>query len=95
MASVVYLTSRAPAKLTDDLMLAGHKAWECLSVSEAHYICEREWIDAIVIGPDVEDCDVVEAQLRHVTLRMKPGATAKQLIWELSQLFPGKTALVQ
>jgi hypothetical protein len=33
MASVVYLTSRAPSKLTDDLILAGHRAWECLSVS--------------------------------------------------------------
>ena len=25
-----------------------------MAVSEAVYICEREWIDAVVIAPDVE-----------------------------------------
>jgi hypothetical protein len=87
MASVVFLTNRAPAKLIGDLMMAGHRAWECLSVSEALYICEREWIDAVVIAPDVEDRDLVAMQLRHITIQLKPEATAKDLIWELSNLF--------
>ncbi len=95
MASVVYLTSRAPSKLTDDLMLAGHRAWECLSVSEVLYICEREWVDAVVIAPDVEDADVVEVHLRHFTIRLEPNATAKDLIWELSRLFPQRPDVVQ
>ena len=95
MASVVYLTTRAPAKLTDDLMLAGHKAWGCRSVSEVLYICEREWVDAVVIAPEVEDADAVEAHLCHFTIRLQPEATAKDLIWELCQLFPGGTATVQ
>lgn len=95
MASVVYLTSRAPAKLIGDLMLAGHRAWECLSVSEALYICEREWIDAIVIAPDIEDPDFAEAQLHHFTIQLKPDATSKDVIWQLSQLFPGKATTIQ
>jgi hypothetical protein len=95
MASVVYLTSRAPSKLTVDLILAGHRAWECLSVSEALYICEQQWVDAVVIAPDVEDADVVEVHLRHFTIRLEPDATAKDLIWELSRLFPDHTATVQ
>jgi hypothetical protein len=70
MASIVYLTSRAPAKLTDDLIPAGHRAWECLSVSEVLYICEYQWIDVVVIAPDVEDPDVVETHLRHFTIRL-------------------------
>lgn len=94
MAAVVYLTSRAPSKLTDDLMLAGHRAWECRSVSEVLYICEREWIDAVVIAPEVEDRDVVAAQLRQITIQLEPHATATDLIWELSKLFPSGTATV-
>jgi hypothetical protein len=95
MASVVYLTSRAPAKLTGELMLAGHRTWECLSVSEALYICEREWIDAVVIAPDVEDRDFIAMQLRHMTIQLKPEATANDLIWELSNLFPARTTSIQ
>jgi hypothetical protein len=95
MASVVFLTNRAPAPLIGDLMMAGHRAWECLSVSEALYICEREWVDAVVIAAEVEDPDVVQAQLRHITIRLEPTATTKDLIWELSQLFPDSTATVQ
>jgi hypothetical protein len=95
MASVVYLTNSAPAKLTDDLIRAGHRAWECLSVSEALYICEQQWIDAVVIAAEVEDADVVETHLRHFTIRMKPQATAKELIWELSNLFPTKPVRIQ
>lgn len=41
MASVVCLTNRAPAKLIGDLMVAGHRAWGCVSVSEVLYFCER------------------------------------------------------
>ena len=95
MASVVYLTSRAPAKLIGDLMMAGHRAWECLSVSEVLYVCEHEWVDVVVIAPDIEDPDFAEAQLHHFTIQLKTEATAKELIWELSQLFPDKTATVQ
>jgi hypothetical protein len=95
MASVVYLTNRVPAKLIGDLMMAGHRAWECLSVSEVLYICEHEWIDAVVIAPDVEDPEVVQAQLRHVTIRLKPEASARELIWELSNLFPAGPARLQ
>jgi hypothetical protein len=95
MAAVVLLTTRAPSKLTDDLALAGHRAWECLSVSEALYLCENENVDVIVIAPDIEDPDLAEAQLHYVTIRMKPEATAMELIWELSKLFDSGSVSVQ
>ena len=95
MAAVVLLTNRAPSKLADDLMLAGHRAWECLSVSEALYICEREWVDAVVIAPEVEDRDFIAMQLRHTTIQLKPEATAKDLIWELSNLFHKTSGTIQ
>ena len=33
-------------------------------------------MDVVVIGPDVEDADVVELQMRRITLRLKPGVGA-------------------
>lgn len=33
MASVVFLTSRAPSKMAQDLMLAGHRVFETVAVS--------------------------------------------------------------
>jgi len=86
--SLVYLTNRAPSQIATELTLAGHTVWEALAVSEVLYLCEHENVDVVVIGPDVEDADVIEAQMRQITLRLKPGATAKDVMWELAQLFP-------
>jgi hypothetical protein len=93
MAAVVYLTTRAPSKLAQDLLLAGHKVFEAVAVSEALYVCECQSVDVIVIAPEVEDPDVVKAQMRHITIQLKPEATAQELIWELSKLFPQTTTI--
>jgi hypothetical protein len=49
----------------------------------------------VVIGANVEEPDFIEAQLRYITFRMKPEASAKDLIWELSKLFPQQTTTIQ
>lgn len=95
MASLVYLAMRSNPKLIDELTLAGHRVREALAVAEVLYLCENEPVDAIVIGADTEDPDVVVAQMRRITLRLKPGATTKDVIWELSLLFPKDESLVQ
>jgi hypothetical protein len=41
-----------------------------------------------VIAPDIEDADVVEVQMRRMTMTLKPGAAAKDFVWQLTQLFP-------
>ncbi len=93
MASLVYLTSRSSSKLADELTRAGHRVLEAVTFSEALHHCERQRVDAILIGPDIEDPDLVEAQLHHITIRMM--GSAKDLIWELSRLFPNKATSVQ
>lgn len=93
MKSVVLLTTRSPSKLEDDLILARYRVFAALAVSEVLHLCETQNIDVIVIGADVEEPDVVEAQMRHITLRLKPEATAKDVVWELSQLFPQPGAI--
>jgi hypothetical protein len=66
-----------------------------MEVSEVLHLCETENADVIVIGADVDDPDVVEAQMRRITLRLKPDATAKDVIWELSQLLPRRAGVAQ
>jgi phosphonate transport system substrate-binding protein len=92
---IVYLANRSNPTVIGELALAGHCVLEAQAVSEALYLCETENVDVIVIGADVEDPDVIEAQMRRITIKLKPEATVKELIWELSQLFPDKTATIQ
>jgi hypothetical protein len=74
--------------MASDLTLAGYTVWEALAVSEVLYLCEQKNVDVVVIAPDVEDADAVEVQMRRMTLTLKPGAAAKDVMWQLAQLFP-------
>jgi len=38
---------------------------------------------------------VIEAQLRHITLKLKREAKIRDIVWELSRLFPKGAAMVQ
>ena len=95
MRSVVYLTSRAPSKIAADLETAGYTVFEALDVSEVLHLCEHHKIDAVVIGADIDEPDVIEVQLREITIKLKAEATVKDLVWELSNLFPDKTVRIQ
>jgi hypothetical protein len=95
MTSLVLLTNRAPSKMADELTLAGYHVFEALAVSEVLYLCEQHDIDAVVIAADVEDLQIVEAQMRRITIKLKPETTVRELIWELSQLFPKGESMVQ
>lgn len=75
-----YLTTPSNPKLAGDLAQAGHCIFEVQSVSEALYFCETVNMDGIVIVAEIEDPDVVEAHLRRLTIKLRSGATAKELI---------------
>ncbi len=95
MYSIVHLTSMAPSKLGADLEAAGYQVFEAIEISEVMYLCEHEQIDVVVIGADFEDQDMIEIQLRRLTIKLKPGSTAKDALWELSNLFPSPRLRVQ
>ena|ERR1700757_3742990 len=67
MASVVYLTNRAPARLIGDLMMLGTEPGNASASQRCSTFASRQLIDAVVIAADVEDAEVVEAQMRHIT----------------------------
>ena len=95
MISVALLSTRAPSRMATDLEQAGYRVFEALDVSEVLHLCEHHNIDAVVIGADIDEPDVIEVQLRRITIKLKADATVKDLVWELSNLFPDKTVPIQ
>lgn len=93
--SLVYLTTRSPSKLGDQLTLAGYRVFEALAISEVLYLQARENIDAVIIGSDVAEAEEKARQLRGTILRLNPEATAANVQWELSLLFPSGNGSVQ
>jgi len=76
-------------------MVAGYRVFAALEVAEVLHLCETEDVDVVLITAAVEEADIIEAQMRRMTIKLKPEATVKELVWMLSQLFPDKTAAVQ
>lgn len=69
--------------------MAGYTVYDAPAVKEVLYLCEHHKIDAVVIAADVEDPEIVEAQMRHTTMKLKSSATVKDVIWELEDLLGG------
>jgi hypothetical protein len=92
---VVYLSNESPSRIASDLTCAGCNVWEATSVSEVLYLCEHDQVDAVVIGPDVEDQEFIERQLRQTTLKLTDKTRAADVIWELSNLFGSQSSRVQ
>lgn len=49
-------------------------------------------------GRDLPRCgrpDMIEAQRRRATIKLKPETAVKEWVWQLSQLFRDKTPTVQ
>jgi hypothetical protein len=58
------------------------------------YLCEHESI-VLLIGPDIEDPDAVELKLECLTIKLKAESSPKDVLWELSSLFPSEGHRVQ
>lgn len=94
MVSLILLSTQAPSPLAGDLNRAGYRVFEALAVSEVLHLCEHQEIDAIVIAADVVAPEVIEAQRRRTTIRLKAETTFKDLVWELSLLFPPASSVI-
>jgi hypothetical protein len=87
MVTLAYLTTRAPSTLADDLMRAGYKVFEAISVSEVLYLIEHEGVDAVVIEHGVEDVELNSLRGTRITLQLTAKSTTGGILWELSNLF--------
>ena len=89
MAGIVYLTTSAPAPLTDQLILAGHQVLEALAISEVLNLLSTEHVDVVLVGANVVNGRDKAAQLGTISIILEPAATIKEILWELELLFPG------
>jgi hypothetical protein len=85
---IIYLSIKAPSKLSDELMQAGFCVWEALSESEVKHLCASQDIDALVIAHDVPWRKRIAAESGRICVLLEPTTTAAELVWELVQLFP-------
>lgn len=88
---IIYVATRHPSKLTDELTLAGFRLWEALAVSEIKYLCETEDVDGLVLAHDVPHRKKIASESGRVCVLLEPTTTTEELVWELVQLFPNDT----
>lgn len=92
---IIYLATRHPSTLTDELMLAGFRVWEALEESEIKHLCQTEDIDGIALAYDVPWRKEIAARSGRVCVLLEPTTTVKDLVWELTQLFPHELSAIQ
>lgn len=80
----IFLARKLPDPISDDLSRQGHSVYECLAISEVYALAEEHFDAQIVIAADMEERWAKEIQTHYPTLHLKPGATAKDVLWELN-----------
>ncbi len=84
--TIVFFTRAAPSSLADELSRQGHRVHEALAISEVLALAQEHPSAHIVISADVEPERARVIQQHYPTLQSRPGATAKNIVWELSHL---------
>jgi hypothetical protein len=76
-------------------MKAGFAVWEALAYSEVTYLCETEAVHVVVLKAEIEDARAADLKQRIMIIRLRPNATAGEVVRELWQLFPWGGSAVQ
>jgi hypothetical protein len=79
----IFLARKLPDPISDELARQGYSVYECLAISEVFALAEEHFDAQIVIAASMEEKWATEIQTHYPTLHLKPGATAKDILWEL------------
>jgi hypothetical protein len=82
--TVILFTTIAPHALTEELSRQGCRVTEALAVSEVLSLAERHPLATIIIIADVDRERAKAVQHHYPTLHLKPAATGREIVWELS-----------
>lgn len=93
MISLVLLTDQAPSDLANHLMMAGYQVYEALATSEVLHLCDQLDITAVLITSGVKSRGLDEIKKHCITFTLRPDATAKDILWELSNLLGSSSGL--
>lgn len=85
MATLAWFTRLAPSPLAASVAAhGGHLIYEAITVSEVLYLMEHYDVQVLVVDSTVEDEAAREMGRRFMSLRLQPGATAAEVLWEMS-----------
>jgi hypothetical protein len=82
--TIIWFTRSLPNAVADELKLQGHTVNECLAISEVLALAEEHWDAQVVIAADVDGERARIVAQHYPALRLKPGVTAGDVIFELS-----------
>jgi hypothetical protein len=82
--TIIFLAYKLPDPISDELSRQGHSVYECLSISEVFALSEEHLDAQIIIAAGMEKKWATVIKQRYPTMHLKPDATAKDILWELS-----------
>ncbi len=90
--TVILFTTHAPDTLTDELSQQGHTIYEALTISDVYALADQHPLATIIITDNVDPERAKAIQHHYSILYLKPGATVRDIVWEMANL---KGATVQ
>ncbi|MCU1284174.1 MAG: hypothetical protein JWO13_524 [Acidobacteriales bacterium] len=91
MITIAHLTNSSLSPMGDALVRRGFAVHEAVSISEITYLCEHYSIDVVIIAHGVETLGHIQG--KQITLHLKAQATVADVVWELTNLFPGRISM--
>jgi hypothetical protein len=82
--TIIFLAYKLPDPISDELARQGHSVYECLAISEVFALAEEHFDAQIVIAAEMEEKWATVIKQRYSTMHLKPGATVKDILWELN-----------
>ena len=82
--TLILFTTAAPDPLAEELSHYGHQVFETLAISEVLALAEAHPKGAIIIKADISSEKGAIIQQHYPTMQLKPNATVKDILWELS-----------
>ncbi len=83
---IILFSGIAPHPIAEELLSLGVLIREAIAISEVFRLIELYPDAPILITSDVDSDRAKLIQQRHSTLYLKPSATARDVLWELSDL---------
>ena len=93
MARIVYFCERGGLPLAGELERAGHVVFEALAISEVLNLIEHENIDLVILESSISPERRQPIDERIATIRLTEQTTPTDLVFEISHLFPSRTAV--
>ena len=95
MVTLILFRARVAHPLTDELILAGHRVFEALAISEVFALAEEHPEAQIIIGAEIELERARVIQKHYPTIQLKPNAVLVDILWDLGLLLPTDSKSLQ